>query len=98
MVNMKCFPDEHFVSHMGNIKENKKVQMVNTKCLPDEHCVSHMEITETWETYGELVVDIMNANFGKYNRENKDADFDSNLVVEGVILEIQLLSSLLKNF
>ena len=55
MVNMKCFPDEHFVSHMGNIKENKKVQMVNTKCLPDEHCVSHMDVTETWETSTDTV-------------------------------------------
>ena len=50
MVNTKCFPDEHFVSHMGNIKVNTKVQMVNTNCLPDEHFVSHMEIRETWET------------------------------------------------
>ena len=35
---------------------------------------------------------------GKYNRENTDADFDSDLVVEGVILELQSLSSQLKNF
>ena len=40
----------------------------------------------------------MNANFGKYNRENTDADFDSDLVVEGVILELQSLSSVLKSF
>ena len=35
---------------------------------------------------------------GKYNRENTNADFDSNLVVEGVVLELQTLSSLLKIF
>ena len=35
---------------------------------------------------------------GKYNRENTNADFDSDLVVEGVVLELQSLSSLLKNF
>ena len=35
---------------------------------------------------------------GKHNRENTNADFDSDLVVEGVILELQSLSSLLKNF
>ena len=35
---------------------------------------------------------------GKYNRENTNADFDSDLVVEGVILELQSLSSLLKIF
>ena len=40
----------------------------------------------------------MNANFGKYNRENTDADFDSDLVVEGVVLEILSLNTLLKIF
>ena len=35
---------------------------------------------------------------GKYNRESTNTDFDSDLVVEGVVLELQLLSSLLKNF
>ena len=34
----------------------------------------------------------------KYNRKSTDADFDSNLVVEGVVLELQSLSSLLKIF
>ena len=29
---------------------------------------------------------------GKYNRENTNADFDSNLVVEGVVLELQSLT------
>ena len=33
----------------------------------------------------------------KYNRENTNADFNSDLVVEGVVLELQSLSSLLKN-
>ena len=33
---------------------------------------------------------------GKYNCENTNADFDSDLVVEGVVLELQSLSSLLK--
>ena len=36
--------------------------------------------------------------FGNYNRESTDADFDRDLVVEGVNLELQSLSSLLKNF
>ena len=31
---------------------------------------------------------------GKYNRENTNADFDSDLVVEGVVLELQSLSSI----
>ena len=35
---------------------------------------------------------------GKYNRKNTNADFDSDLVVEGVVLELQSLSSLLKIF
>ena len=35
---------------------------------------------------------------GKYNREITDAEFDRDLVVEGVNLELQSLSSLLKNF
>ena len=35
---------------------------------------------------------------GKYNRESTDANFDSDLVLEGVVLKLQLLSSLLKNF
>ena len=35
---------------------------------------------------------------GKYNRENTNTDFNSNLVVEGVVLELQSLSSLLKIF
>ena len=34
----------------------------------------------------------------KHNHENTNAVFDSNLVVEGVLLEFQSLSSLLKNF
>ena len=34
---------------------------------------------------------------GKYNRESTNTDFDSNLVVEGVVLELQLLSSLFKD-
>ena len=29
---------------------------------------------------------------GKYNHENTNADFDSDLVVEGVVLELQSLS------
>ena len=36
--------------------------------------------------------------FGNYNRESTDADFDRELVVEGVNLEFQSFSSLLKNF
>ena len=36
--------------------------------------------------------------FGKYNRENTNGNFDSDLVVEEVILELQSLSALLKNF
>ena len=35
---------------------------------------------------------------GKYNGENTNTDFDSDLVVDGVVLELQSLSSLLKNF
>ena len=35
---------------------------------------------------------------GKYNRENTDADFDSDLVVEGVVFEILSLNTLLKVF
>ena len=35
---------------------------------------------------------------GIYNRENTNADFNSDLVVEGVVLELQSLSSLLKIF
>ena len=33
---------------------------------------------------------------GKYNRESTDADFDSNLVVEEMVLEISSLNTLLK--
>ena len=33
-----------------------------------------------------------------YGMENTNADFDSDLVVEGVVLELQSLSSLLKIF
>ena len=35
---------------------------------------------------------------GKYNRESTGDDFESDLVVEEVILELRSLSSLLKNF
>ena len=35
---------------------------------------------------------------GKYNRENTNDDFDSDLVVEGVVLEILSLNTLLKIF
>ena len=35
---------------------------------------------------------------GKYNRESTDADFVSDLVVEGVVLELQSLNTILKNF
>ena len=35
---------------------------------------------------------------GKYNHENINADFDSDLVVEGVVLEILSLNKLLKIF
>ena len=35
---------------------------------------------------------------GKYNRESTDTDFDSHLVVEGVVLEILSLNTLLKIF
>ena len=35
---------------------------------------------------------------GKYNAEKTNTDFDSDLVVEGVVLELQSLSSLLKIF
>ena len=34
----------------------------------------------------------------KYNRESTDADFDSDLVVEGVVLEILSLNTFLKIF
>ena len=34
----------------------------------------------------------------KYNRENTDPDFDSDLVVEGVVLEILSLNTILKIF
>ena len=34
----------------------------------------------------------------KYNRESTDPDFDSDLVVEGVVLEILSLNTLLKIF
>ena len=40
----------------------------------------------------------MSHQVGKYNRESTDADFDSELVVVEVVLELQSLSSLLKNF
>ena len=36
--------------------------------------------------------------FGKYNHQSTDANFDSELVVEGVVLELQSLSAILKNF
>ena len=35
---------------------------------------------------------------GKYNRESTDADFDSDLVLEGMVLEILSLNTLLKIF
>ena len=35
---------------------------------------------------------------GKYNRESTNTDFDSDLVVEGVVLEILSLNTLLKIF
>ena len=35
---------------------------------------------------------------GKYNRESTDADFVSDLVVEGVVLEILSLNTILKIF
>ena len=35
---------------------------------------------------------------GDHNRETTHANFDSDFVVEGVVLELQSLSSLLKNF
>ena len=35
---------------------------------------------------------------GKYNRESTDADIDSDLVIEGVVLEILSLNTLLKIF
>ena len=40
----------------------------------------------------------MSHQVGKYNRESTDADFDSELVVVEVVLDLQSLSSLLKNF
>ena len=41
---------------------------------------------------------VIQKRFSKYNRESTDVDFDSDLVVEGMVLELQSLSSLLKNF
>ena len=34
----------------------------------------------------------------KYIRQSTDTDFDSDLVVEGVVLELKSLTSVLKNF
>ena len=36
--------------------------------------------------------------YSKYNRESTDVDFDSDLVVEGVVLELQSLNTILKNW
>ena len=41
---------------------------------------------------------VIQKRYSKYNRENINANFDSDLVVEGIVLELESLSSLLKIF
>ena len=41
---------------------------------------------------------VIQKGYSKYNHESTDVDFDSDLVVEGAVLELQSLSSLLKIF
>merc|ERR1712015_310225 len=41
---------------------------------------------------------VIQKRYSKYNRESTDVDFDSDLVVEGVVLELQSLNTILKNF
>ena len=41
---------------------------------------------------------VIQKRYSKYNRESTVVDFDSDLVVEGVVLELQSLNTILKNF
>ena len=89
----ETYDEDYKTSH-----DNYKTSHDNYKTSQDDYKTSDEDYKTSYEDCETSHEDYKTSHVGKYNRESTDANFDSNLVVEGMVLELQSLSSLLKIF